>query len=59
MRLQVFLMCILVVITACSEVPKVTPADQQYLFFPEEIKRFPVKNYQQMMAPDHKLCVRP
>ena len=53
MRLRSFFLCLLVVITACSEVPKVTPADRQYLFFLREINQFPIKNYQQMMAWDH------
>lgn len=40
-------------ITACSEVTEITPAERQYLFFPGEIEHFPIENYRQKVAWDH------
>ena len=53
MRSRVFLLCLLFMITACSQVTEITPAERQYLFFPSEIEHFPIENYRQEAAWDH------
>jgi len=52
MRSPVFLVCLLLMITACSKVTEITPADRQYLFVPTEIERFPIERYHQKTAWD-------
>ena len=52
MRLAACLLCFLVVITACSKVTEITPADKQYLLVPAEIEHFPIERYRQKAAWD-------
>jgi hypothetical protein len=54
MRSRFSLLCLMVMIISCSEIPELTPADRQYLFLPGEIEHFPIKNYQQMTSRDHR-----
>ena len=53
MRSRDFLLCLLVIITACSEVKEITPAERQYFFFPSEIEHFPIGMYRHEVAWDH------
>lgn len=50
--LKILLPSFLCLITACSDVREMTPADRQYVFLPQEIQPFPFKNYQPRKAWD-------
>ncbi len=52
MRSALLLSCLLVVLTACSEMPKVTPADRHYLFFAADIDQFPIAQYRHRTTPE-------
>jgi hypothetical protein len=54
MRMKVLLLVFFLgVIAACSGVEQITPAESRYIFTPQEIERFPIKNYWHKMAWDH------
>jgi hypothetical protein len=46
MRTRIILLCLLGLITACSEVREMIPEDRHYLFLPEDIASYPFRNYQ-------------
>jgi hypothetical protein len=53
MRLRAIFLSLLVVITACSKLPQITPADRQYIFAPVDIDHFPIKNYRHELTWSH------
>ncbi len=53
MRLKAFLLGVLILVSACSEATKVTPAERQYIFVPAEISHFPIKTFRHLTTPDH------
>lgn len=52
MRLRILLLCVLTVVSACSQATQITPAERQYIFAPAEIEHFPIKNFRNLMTPD-------
>jgi hypothetical protein len=52
MKLRVLLLCLIVLITACSEAKKITPAERQYILAPAEIEHFPINSYRYKMTPE-------
>jgi hypothetical protein len=53
MRMKILLLFFPGLMTACSGVEEITPAARQYIFTPQEIEHFPIKNYWHKMAWDH------
>ncbi len=53
MRLKAFLLGMLILVSACSEATKVTPAERQYIFVPAEIAHFPIMSFHHLTTPDH------
>ncbi len=52
MQLKVFLLGVLILMTACSQTTQITPAERQYIFAPAEIEHFPIKNFRHLTTPD-------
>ncbi len=52
MRLRVFLLGVLFLITACSQTSLITPAERQYIFAPAEIEHFPINNFHHLTTPE-------
>ncbi len=53
MRLKALLLGLLILVSACSEATKVTPAERQYIFVPAEIARFPITLFRHLKTPGH------
>jgi len=52
MWLRISTLCVLMLISACSQTTKITPAERQYIFAPAEIEHFPIKNFRHLTTPE-------
>jgi len=53
MRLRVLLLCLLMIVAACSETEQMNSADRKYFLFAEEIENFHIEQYRHETTPDN------